>query len=61
MRGGKTAVARGCSPLRMGARRLRSPNRLPEQAKLDVLNRWMLLKGYHEVWNNVHFSLYAAQ
>ncbi len=30
-------------------------------AKLDVLNRWLLLKGYHEVWNNVHFSLYAAQ
>lgn len=30
-------------------------------AKLDVLNRWLLLKGYHEVWSNAHFILYIAQ
>ena len=29
-------------------------------AKLDVLNRWMLLKGYREVWSNDHFTLYAV-
>lgn len=31
-----------------------------DNAKLDVLNRWMLLKGYRELWSDDHFTLYAV-